>query len=115
MPANIAEGACDITNDLVDNQKNQAEKYLISDWGQGVMEYEEYLGFDSVRRVHFVLPFRRFSEVFLEETESMFRKKDIFGRTVCHNKKSGLDIEEAPVIETREDWIRLKEHVRMVL
>ena len=68
MPAEIADGAKDITNNIVGNKANQTEKYLAAEWGQGVMEYEQYLGFDPVRRIHFVLPFRRFEEKIIEET-----------------------------------------------
>jgi hypothetical protein len=66
IPAELCEGARDITNDLVNNKASQAEKYFPEAWGQGVMEYEQYLGFDPVRRIHFVLPFRRFEEEIIE-------------------------------------------------
>ena len=49
MPAEIADGAKDITNNIVGNKANQTEKYLAAEWGRGVMEYEQYLGFDPVR------------------------------------------------------------------
>ena len=42
------------------------------------MEYEKYLGFDPVRRIHFVLPFRRFEEKVVEKTEKYVIKQDIY-------------------------------------
>lgn len=84
MPVEIADGANDITNDIAGRKAAQIEKYLPVNWGRGVMEYEHYLGFDPVRRVHFVLPFRKFEE-------------------------------NMPVIETMEDWQRLKEHAEKEL
>ncbi len=84
MPGEIARGAVDITNDRKKGQENPAEKYLAVSWGEGVMEYEHYLGFDPVRRVHFVLPFRR-----LEGQE-----------------------EGKPIIRDQEEWEGLKAFAR---
>lgn len=110
MPQEIADGAKDITNDLVGNKANQTEKYLPVDWAQGVMEYEQYLGFDPVRRIHFVLPFRRFEEKILEQTEEYIIKQDIYGRQMYQRVGSEIETEHKPLIETMEDWERLKEH-----
>lgn len=110
MPAEVADGAKDITNNIVGNKANQTEKYLAVEWGQGVMEYETYLGFDPVRRIHFVLPFRRFEEKIVEETDEHVIKQDIYGRQVIRNAGSDLELDYKPVIETQEDWDRLKEH-----
>ena len=115
MPEDIARGAKDITNDIVGNKENQGEKYLVADWGDGVMAYEQYLGFDPVRRIHFVLPFRRFEEKTVEERESYMLKQDIYGRIVRQNRESGLEIVEKPVVESEEDWERLKDHAKKEL
>lgn len=80
MPADIADGARDITNDLDGNAESQKEKYFPVAWGEGVMEYEKYLGFDPVRRIHFVLPFRRFEEKIIEKTPEHTVRQDVFGR-----------------------------------
>ena len=50
MPPNIIDG----------KTKNLDEKYFPVKWGEGIMDYEAYLGFDSVYRIGFVLPFRKF-------------------------------------------------------
>lgn len=110
MPADIADGAKDITNDIVGNKSNQGEKYLIGNWGEGVMKYEEYLGFDPVRRIHFVLPFRRFEEKIMEQTPDYTIKQDVFGRQVIKKADSQLELEYKPVISTQEDWDKIKEH-----
>lgn len=110
MPGEIAEGAKDITNDIVGNKANQAEKYLPVSWGEGVMAYERYLGFDPVRRIHFVLPFRRFEEKIIEQTDTYTIKQDIFGRQMYQKAGSDIETEHRPVIETMEDWQKLREH-----
>ena len=115
MPAEIADGAKDITNNIVGNKANQTEKYLAAEWGQGVMEYEQYLGFDPVRRIHFVLPFRRFEEKIIEETPEHIIKQDIYGRQVIKNTGSDLELDYKPVIETMEDWENLKSHAEKEL
>ena len=115
MPAEIADGAKDITNNIVGNKANQTEKYLAAEWGQGVMEYEQYLGFDPVRRIHFVLPFRRFEEKIIEETPEHIIKQDIYGRQVLKNTGSDLELDYKPVIETMEDWENLKSHAEKEL
>lgn len=110
MPKEIAEGAKDITNDIVGNKANQAEKYLPVSWGEGVMGYERYLGFDPVRRIHFVLPFRRFEEKIVEKTDTYTIKQDIFGRQMYQKSGSDIEMEYRPVVETMEDWQKLREH-----
>ncbi len=110
MPGEIAEGAKDITNDIVGNKANQTEKYLPVSWGEGVMAYERYLGFDPVRRIHFVLPFRRFEEKIVEKTDTYTIKQDIFGRQMYQKAGSDIETEHRPVIETMEDWQKLREH-----
>lgn len=62
LPEEIARGAVDITNNPESNPGKLSEKYLAVSWGAGVMAYEQYLGFDPVRRVHFILPFRGYEE-----------------------------------------------------
>jgi len=110
MPADIANGAKDITNDIDGNADNQDEKYLPVTWGEGVMEYEKWLGFDPVRRISFVLPFRRFEEKIIEVTDAHTIRQNIFGAQVIQYKGSELELEHEPVIKTIDDWNRLKEH-----
>ncbi len=111
MPAQIADGAKDITNDIVGkDENNNPEKYLPVSWGEGVMEYEKYCGFDPVRRVHFVLPFRRFEEIMIEETPDYVIKQDIFGRQNMRRTGSEIETEYKPIVGSWEDWERLKEH-----
>ena len=110
MPKEIADGAKDITNNIIGNKENQKELYLPVEWGEGVMEYEKYLGFDPVRRIHFVLPFRRFEEKVVEKTEKYVIKQDIYGRQVIKHAGSELELDYKPVIETEEDWKKLKDH-----
>lgn len=115
MPEEIADGAMDITNNVIGNKKNQVEKYLLVNWGEGVLAYENYLGFDAVRRINFVLPFRRFEEKIIDQTKEYIIKQDIYGRQVIQNTGSDLELDYKPVIETQEDWDRLKEHAKKEL
>ena len=110
MPADIANGAKDITNDIDGNTDNQDEKYLPVQWGDGVMKYEEYLGFDPVRRISFVLPFRRFEEKILEANERYTIRRNLFGAQVIQYAGSELELDHEPVIKTMEDWQKLKAH-----
>lgn len=112
IPPMIAEGARDITNDIVGNARNQSEKYFPVNWGEGVMEYETYLGFDPIRRIHFVLPFRRFEEKILEEHPDYIIKQDIYGRQIYHKKGSDVELEHKAVISSWNDWEKLKVHAR---
>ena len=49
MPANLANGV---------SSKDGNEKYFQTTFFGRVLEYERWLGFDPVRRIHFTLPFR---------------------------------------------------------
>lgn len=117
MPEEIADGAKDITNDIAGNQNNQNETYFPVSWGEGVMNYEKYLGFDPVRRIHFVLPFRRFEEKFIEQTDSHTIRQNIFGQQLIHRntQQSDLFLPYKPVIETPKEWETLKEHANREL
>ena len=116
MPAEIADGAKDITNDIVGKGENDnPEKYLPVNWGEGVMAYEEYLGFDPVRRCHFVLPFRRFEEKLIEETPEYVIKQDIYGRQNKRKTGSEIETEYKPIISSAEDWERMKKHAECEL
>lgn len=111
MPAQLADGARDITNDLVGKGENDnPEKYLPVSWGEGVMDYERYFGFDPVRRIHFVLPFRRFEEILIEETPDHVIKQDIFGRQNIRRTGSEIETEFKPIISDAQDWERMKVH-----
>ena len=116
MPAEIALGARDITNDLVGKGANDdPEKYLPVSWGEGVMAYERFFGFDPVRRIHFVLPFRRFEEKVIEETPDYVIKQDIFGRQNMRRTGSEIETEHKPIISGQDDWNRMKEHAEKEL
>ena len=110
IPSELCDGARDITNDLDGNMEGQAEKYFPEAWGEGVMAYEKYLGFDPVRRIHFVLPFRRFEEKIIEETPDHRIRQDVFGTMHILKAGSDLEIPYKYLVSTEDDWARLKEH-----
>lgn len=112
MPADIADGARDITNDLDGNAESQKEKYFPVAWGEGVMEYEKYLGFDPVRRIHFVLPFRRFEEKIIEKTPEHTVRQDVFGRYLELKTGGQVETEYRSVVDPDEpeQWEKLKAH-----
>lgn len=109
LPYDIASDLMDVANSLKAN-KNELEKYLNVIWGEKILKYENYLGFDPVRRVSFTLPFRRFEESILEDTPEYLTKLDIYGRRFKYHKNSGLAEEIKHVVSSEEDWKRLKEH-----
>lgn len=51
------------------------ESYMGVDWGMPSFKYEEYFGFDPVKRVHFSIPFTRFGET-IENAEDWERMKE---------------------------------------
>lgn len=104
MPADIADGAGDNTNNP---RAARAEKYLPVSWGEGVLAYERWLGFDAVRRIHFVLPFRRFPEEVLEDCPDYRVRRELSGRLMRLDKRTGLETEHRQVVETVADWERL--------
>ncbi|MCQ2393061.1 MAG: hypothetical protein MJ249_02130 [Kiritimatiellae bacterium] len=111
MPAEIALGAHDITNDLVGKNANaDPEKYLPVTWGEGVMAYENYFGFDPVRRIHFVLPFRRFEEYVVEETPEHVIRQDIFGRWNIQKRGSAIELPYRPIVADAAAWQKMKQH-----
>ena len=111
MPAHIADGAKDSTSKIIGKEeKDDPERYLPVAWGEGVMDYEKFFGFDPVRRIHFVLPFRRFEEKILETTATHQIRQDICGRHNIRRIDSRIEIPYKQIVETREDWERLKEH-----
>lgn len=83
MPSDIASKTLDIVNNNIVQDVN-IEKYLNVAWGEGVLAYENYLGFDPVRRISFTLPFRRPDKKFTEK----------YGRFITSD----------------DDWKRLKEY-----
>lgn len=109
LPPAVAEGVLDIVNDKALKNDN-SEKYLNVAWGEGVFNYEKYLGFDPVRRVGFTLPFRRFDEKIIEDAPEFIIKSDGTGKQIKCYKESGLAEEHRQVVTCRDDWERLKEH-----
>jgi len=114
IPAGIADGAKDMSHNNSAEEK-QRETYLAVDWGEGVLAYEQYLGFDPVRRAHFILPFRGFEEKLLSEDENFIFRQDMCGRVIKRNKRNDLETIEQPIIKTAADWETLKEHAEQEL
>ena len=111
VPAEIVDGVKDITDDIIGKgEDDNPEKYLPVSWGEGVMAYEQFFGFDPVRRIHFVLPFRRFEEKTVELTAEHEIRQDIFGRHNIRRIDSKIEIPYKQIVESPDDWKRLKEH-----
>lgn len=110
IPAEIIDGTSDITNDLESRDIGQYEKYFPVEWGKSIMEYETYLGFDPVRRVSFILPFRRFDEKVIEANEKYVIRTDIFGRQMIKKAGSELELVHKNTISSFDEWKALKEH-----
>lgn len=114
MPQEVAAAATGGTGET-DSDAGQRESYLPVAWGEGVLEYERWLGFDPLRRIHFVLPFRHFEEQLLEDHPEYIILRDGYGRQVRRSKDTGLETELKPVVETEDDWNRLREYSERVL
>ncbi len=109
LPKDIYDNLYNISNN------NECEKYFPVSWGDGILGFEQHLGFDPVRRVQFVLPFRRFDEAIIEETPDHVIRRDIFGKHLLRKANSEIETEIKSVIESREDWERLKEFAQSEL
>lgn len=62
FPRDVGLGAREGINFENGEGRDPAEKYMAVSWGQNIMTYEQMFGFQAVRRIHFVLPFRRTME-----------------------------------------------------
>jgi hypothetical protein len=114
LPSDIASGVLDIVNDSSIHEDG-LEKYLNVIWGEGILAYENYLGFDPVRRVGFTLPFRRFGERIVEDTPEYVIKSDHSGRLLKCHKEGGLVEVIRQVVTCKDDWKRLKEQAEKEL
>ena len=85
------------------------QKYFQIAWGEHVARLESYLGFDSLRRISFVLPFRNFEEQIMEETDTFIIKRDRYFQMVEFDKLSGSNVVVRPPVRKDKDWQRIKE------
>lgn len=88
------------------------ERYLQDAMTEPVYEYEQYLGFDGVKRMAFRIPFSCFEEIILEDTREYILKQDIDGWQRKYYKNSDLIEEIKPAVQSKEDWYVLKEKVK---
>ena len=110
IPEDLADRVTAAAAGMLKDTDIATEKYFPVAWGDSILEYEQFLGFDPVRRTQFVLPFRRFEEKILEVTPEYTIKQDSCGRQMIRKKGSQWDLEHRQVIECWEDWKKLKEH-----
>lgn len=75
-----------------------------------VYEYEQFLGYDGVKRMSFCIPFKGFDEKILEENDEYILKMDEDGWQRAYYKKRSLVKEIKPVVDGEETWKRLKEN-----
>lgn len=109
----VGRELCEGTRRAGDGPGNQT--YFQSSWGRGVSAYERALGFDPVRRIHFLLPFRHFPEETLERNDRYTLRRDSFGRQLIRRAGSALETVRRNVIEDAEDWEALKRRSDAVL
>ena len=102
----IAPELCEGTRHADGGPGNQA--FFQSAWGEGVLAYENALGFDPVRRIHFLLPFRHFKEELLEQNSRYTLRRDSFGRQMIRKAGSELELVHRNVIRDANDWESLK-------
>lgn len=111
LPAELCDGLYDSNSDgECDQHDILLNKYFSENWGKGVMEYEKYMGFDAVRRIDFILPFRRFTEKIVEKTKYYEIKQDINGRLVIKKTGSELYLPYKPIVSGWDEWEQLKKH-----
>lgn len=87
---------------------DKKQRYLFDCIAKPVYEYEQFLGFDGVKRIAFRIPFKSFEETIIEETNEYVIKRDIDGWQRKYFKNSKLVQEIRPVVKDMEDWQALK-------
>lgn len=85
--------------------------YLYDCMADPVHDYEQFLGFDGVKRMAFRIPFKSFKETIIEENDQYILRRDIDGWIRKYYKGSELVQEVEPVIKSVEEWIQLKSQV----
>lgn len=83
-------------------------KYFAMDWGKHVMAYEQYLGFDAIRRVAFPLPLQCFEEKLIEETPSHVITQSKSGVQYIRKTGGSVSCVHKHTIIDPEDWEQLK-------
>ena len=96
---------------LYPKAEDRSRRYFCDLMTEPVYEYEQFLGFDGVKRMSFRIPFKCFDETVLEDTEDYTIKLDEDGWKRKYYKKRDLVDELKPVVETEEDWQILKERI----
>lgn len=96
---------------LYPKAEDRSRRYFCDLMTEPVYEYEQFLGFDGVKRMSFRIPFKCFDETVLEDTEDYTIKLDEDGWKRKYYKKRDLVDELKPVVETEEDWQILKEKI----
>jgi hypothetical protein len=89
------------------------EVYLNSRMAEGVYNFESYFGFDGVKRVTFNLPFFNFEEKIIKDTDEYCIKQCNDGWQRKFYKERDLVEETKPVVESIDDWNRLKERAKI--
>ncbi len=111
LPDDIADCGKGI---IADPKTDRDETYLRAAWGEGIYRYDQYFGFDPVKRIEFILPFRRFEEKVIEETDAHKIISDNTGRQLIRKKNSNIWLPHKYIVETADDWARLKEYAMAV-
>ena len=105
LPLAIAESS--YVKNPIDN--NREEQYLYCALTDGVYDYEQYLGFDGVKRVMLLPPFSGFNEMIIEENDEFMIKQESDGWHRKYYKNINRMEEIKPVVQDENDWYKLKE------
>ena len=69
---------------------NALEKCFNATWREWIFRYENYLGFDTVRRLSFTLLFRRFNEKVFKETSEDISISTVEGLVITGWSDTGM-------------------------
>ncbi len=106
LPAGIADRVLDARLPCPE------EKYLQSARFDAVLDYENWLGFDAVRRVGFILPLRGLPVHVFEDTPEHTLYRDEGGRVIDRHKWSGVEVNDTYAVTRTEDWPELEQLAR---
>lgn len=102
-----------IADNIAYNNKNglipPEEAYLYCEMAQGIYDYEQFLGYDGVKRLFFILPFLNFETKMIEETDEYVVRQEYDGWQRKYHKNRDLVEDYRPVVNSEADWYLLKE------
>ena len=109
LPSRLIEG---IVERIVEGWSDNVDTYLNTITTNGVYNYEQYFGFDGVKRVTFWYPMKNYKKVVIEENDIFKICQDDRGYIMKIYKGKDISEEIKPLVTCEEDWEKVKDRAR---